>query len=96
MKRKTFHLISLGCAKNTVDSNSMAGILINSGYSFENNPKQAEILIVNTCGFIKPAREEALATLQELSNLKKSGQYLLAGGCMAERFSSQIAAAVQS
>jgi ribosomal protein S12 methylthiotransferase len=93
MKRKTFHLISLGCAKNTVDSNSMAGILINSGYSFEDNPKQAEILIVNTCGFIKPARDEALATLQELSNFKKSGQYLLAAGCMAERFSSQITTA---
>ncbi len=93
MKEKTFHLVSLGCAKNTVDSNTMAGILTQSGYRFVSNPRQAEVMIVNTCGFIKPARDEALAALRELSRLKKNGQYLLAAGCMAERFGPQIAAA---
>ncbi len=93
MKKKTFHLISLGCAKNTVDSNSMARLLMQSGYQAVANPKQAEIMIVNTCGFIKPARDEAIETLHELSDLKKSGQVLLAAGCMAERFGGQIAAA---
>ncbi len=90
MKKKTFHLISLGCAKNTVDSTSMAGRLMQAGYLFTDNPKQAEVLIVNTCGFIKPAREEAIQTLQQLSEIKRSGQYLIAAGCMAERFSDQI------
>jgi len=90
MKKNSFHLVSLGCAKNTVDSTSMGVRLVQAGYSFTDNPKQAEVLIVNTCGFIKPARDEAIQTLQQLSDIKKSGQYLIAAGCMAERFSDQI------
>ncbi|NMB93099.1 MAG: hypothetical protein GYA26_02675, partial [Flexilinea flocculi] len=74
MKKNSFHLVSLGCAKNTVDSTSMGVRLVQAGYSFTDNPKQAEVLIVNTCGFIKPARDEAIQTLQQLSDIKKSGQ----------------------
>ncbi len=92
MKKNTFHLVSLGCAKNTVDSTSVGVKLVQAGYTFTDNPKQAEVLIVNTCGFIKPARDEAIQTLQQLSDIKKSGQYLIAAGCMAERFSDQIMA----
>lgn len=90
MKEKTFHLVSLGCAKNTVDSNTMGNILVKAGYSFTDNPKQAEILIANTCGFIKPAREEAIETLNELAAMKSKKQLLLAAGCMAESFSDEI------
>ncbi len=56
---KTFHLVSLGCAKNTVDSDSMAQLLLRDGYRSVNNPDQAGVLIVNTCGFIGPAKQES-------------------------------------
>lgn len=90
MQKKTFYLYSLGCAKNTVDSNVMAQILIRSGFQFEINPKKAQFLIVNTCGFIKPARDEAVESLNELDGIRKRGQFLLAVGCMAEKFSDEI------
>ncbi|RME08144.1 MAG: 30S ribosomal protein S12 methylthiotransferase RimO, partial [Anaerolineae bacterium] len=51
---KTFHLLSLGCAKNTVDSDSMAQLLINNAFTPVEDPAQAEVIIVNTCGFIGP------------------------------------------
>ena len=60
MNSKAFHLISLGCAKNTVDSESMAALLQESGYFPVEKPNQAGILIVNTCGFIQAARQESL------------------------------------
>ena len=90
MQKNTFHLISLGCAKNTVDSNTVANILQNAGYTFNIDPKQSEYLIVNTCGFIQSARDEAVETLQGLAADKKPGQFLLAIGCMAELYSRQI------
>jgi len=90
MQKNTFHLISLGCAKNTVDSNIVANILQNAGYSFNIDPKHSEYLIVNTCGFIQSARNEAIETLQGLAANKKPGQFLLAIGCMAELYSQQI------
>lgn len=71
MTRKTFHLISLGCAKNTVDSDSMAQLLINDGYEPVESARKAGVLIVNTCGFIGPAKEESLNTLKELAEKKK-------------------------
>ncbi len=90
MKKKTFYLESLGCAKNTVDSNTLAEVLINAGYSPESNPQKAENIIVNTCGFIQPARDEAIQTINELSKIKKENQFLFAVGCMAERDSDLI------
>jgi ribosomal protein S12 methylthiotransferase len=56
INKKTFHIVSLGCAKNTVDSDSMAQLLIKSGYKNTGNPDDAGILIVNTCGFIAAAK----------------------------------------
>ena len=90
MQKNTFHLLSLGCSKNTVDSNVIADIMGNSGYAFSPNPEDAEYLIVNTCGFIQAARDEAIATINGLADDKKKGQFLLAVGCMAELFSQQI------
>ena len=57
MNKKTFHIVSLGCAKNTVDSDSMAQLLIKAGYKNVSEPDQAGVLIVNTCGFIAIAKE---------------------------------------
>ena len=65
MTKKSFHLVSLGCAKNTVDSDSMAQLLIDDGYKMVESPKKAGVLIVNTCGFIGPAKEESVNTLQQ-------------------------------
>ena len=90
MKKKTFHLVSLGCAKNTVDSNSMAQMLQGDGFSAEENPQQAEFLIVNTCGFIEPAREESYAVLKELASVKEKGQLLVAAGCLTQRYGEDV------
>ncbi|MBW1674792.1 MAG: 30S ribosomal protein S12 methylthiotransferase RimO, partial [Deltaproteobacteria bacterium] len=90
MKKKTFHLVSLGCAKNTVDSNSMAQMLQGDGFSVEENPQQAEFLIVNTCGFIEPAREESFAVLKELASVKEKGQLLVAAGCLTQRYGEDV------
>ena len=90
MKPNTYYLVSLGCAKNTVDSTTMGNLLNRQGYSFVNDPRKAEFIIVNTCGFIRPAREEAIETINELSGHKTKKQYLIAAGCMAEKFSDEI------
>ena len=91
MNRKTFHLVSLGCSKNTVDSDSMAQLLMNDGYKIVDKPTQASVLIVNTCGFIGPAKEESINTLRELSENKRSDQLLIAAGCLTQRYGAEVA-----
>jgi len=90
MNPKAFHLISLGCAKNTVDSESMAALLQESGYFPVEKPNQAGILIVNTCGFIQAARQESIDTLNELAHRKKRGQVLICAGCLTERYRQRV------
>lgn len=90
MNPKTFHLISLGCAKNTVDSSSMAQLLAKSGYRLTTRPEKAAILIVNTCGFIGPAKEESIQVLAELAANKKKGQTLIAAGCLTQRYGLEV------
>jgi ribosomal protein S12 methylthiotransferase len=91
MNRKTFHLVSLGCSKNTVDSDSMTQLLLNDGYKIVDKPAQASVLIVNTCGFIGPAKEESINTLRELSENKRSDQLLIAAGCLTQRYGVDVA-----
>src|SRR6476620_219518 len=69
--KNTFHLVSLGCAKNTVDSDSMAQLLLRDGYHAVEDPSRANVLIVNTCGFIGPAKEESINVLRELAEGKR-------------------------
>ena len=90
MNKKTFHLVSLGCAKNAVDSNSMAQLLQQDGYSIEENPANAEVLIVNTCGFIDQAREESYTVLRDLASEKGKGQLLVAAGCLTQRYGEDV------
>ncbi len=90
MNAKTFHLVSLGCAKNTVDSESMAQLLVGSGYRPTQRPEKASVLIVNTCGFIGPARQESLQVLSELAASKRKGQTLIAAGCMTQRYGAEV------
>ena len=86
MKDKSYYLVSLGCAKNTVDSVSMATLLEEAGYSQVEKPNQAGVMIVNTCGFIHSARQESLLELRGLAARKKRGQILIAAGCMTQRY----------
>src|SRR4030042_402758 len=90
MSKKTFHIVSLGCAKNTVDSDSMAQLLTASGYEPVADPRRARVLIVNTCGFIGPAKEESLDTLAKLAAKKKSGQVLIAAGYRTQRHRVEV------
>ena len=90
-KNNTFHLVSLGCAKNTVDSDSMAQLLMRDGYRDTDNPEKADVLIVNTCGFIGPAKDESFEVLQELANIKQDGQILIAAGCLTQRYGAEVA-----
>jgi ribosomal protein S12 methylthiotransferase len=91
MKNKSFHMISLGCAKNTVDSASMAQILTAAGYFSTDEPSKARVLIVNTCGFIGPAREESFGVLQERAAAQMAGQILIAAGCLTQRYGTEVA-----
>ena len=91
MNKKTYHIVSLGCAKNTVDSDSMAQLLTKSGYKNVASPNQAGILIVNTCGFISIAKEESRHMLAELAAKKKNGQVLIAAGCLTQRYGAGVA-----
>jgi len=94
MKARTFHLVSLGCAKNTVDSESMGQLLVKSGYHFEQDQARAEILIVNTCGFIGPAKAESLQVLGDMAATKKDGQVLIAAGCLTQRYGAEVVQSV--
>ncbi|MCL5428785.1 MAG: 30S ribosomal protein S12 methylthiotransferase RimO [Chloroflexi bacterium] len=90
VRPKTFHLVSLGCAKNTVDSESMAQLMARDGYQARVDPNQAEVLIVNTCGFIGPARDESYQVLGELAVKKRPDQWLIAAGCLSQRYGAEV------
>ncbi|MFO7625492.1 MAG: 30S ribosomal protein S12 methylthiotransferase RimO [Anaerolineales bacterium] len=91
MKTKTFHIVSLGCAKNAVDSDSMSQLMLGSGYRLVQKPARASVVIVNTCGFIGPAKQESLEVLAELAARKKQGQMLIAAGCLTQRYGAEVA-----
>ena len=88
----TIGLISLGCSKNRVDSEQMLGSLAAHGYQIVDDPSRAEVIIVNTCGFIQSAKEEAIATLFEMAEYKQTGvcRLLVATGCFAQRYPEAI------
>ena len=81
-------IISLGCSKNLVDSELMIGILRDHKINIINEPNKADILIVNTCGFIDSAKEESITTILQMAEYKKSGKCkaLIVTGCLAERY----------
>lgn len=91
MKSDSFCVVSLGCAKNTVDSQSIAQLLENQGYQFEENPSKATVIIVNTCGFIGDAREESYQVLADFAGKKKKNQLLIAAGCLTQRYREAVA-----
>ncbi|MBM4467837.1 MAG: 30S ribosomal protein S12 methylthiotransferase RimO [Chloroflexi bacterium] len=86
-----YYLLSLGCCKNTVDSAGMSSLLQQAGYAPTEHPSAAEVLIVNTCGFIDIAKEESFAELRELAEARRPGQLLIAAGCLSQRYGRQLA-----
>lgn len=92
MANERIGLVSLGCAKNLVDSEIMLGQLQKTGFTITNREKDADIIIVNTCAFILPAVEESLQNIFELARLKEKGKcrLLLVAGCLAQRYGSRL------
>src|SRR5215510_9539748 len=87
-----YHIITLGCPKNAVDSEGMGGILAAQGHTPVEQAGNADVVIVNTCSFIAAAREETLGVLREVAAGKTAGQRLIAAGCMAESHSAIVEA----
>ena len=89
---KTVGMVSLGCSKNRVDSEMMLGMLREAGYEIVANPAKAEVIIVNTCGFILPAKEESIDTILDMAEYKKTGacRLLVVTGCLVQRYAAEL------
>ncbi|WP_456428597.1 30S ribosomal protein S12 methylthiotransferase RimO [Nitratifractor sp.] len=86
---KRLHLVSLGCTKNLVDSEVMLGKL--ADYDLTDDAEEADVIIVNTCGFIEAAKEESIATLLDLHSRRKEDSLLVMSGCLSERYKEELA-----
>src|SRR6266508_3326507 len=89
---RTFAFVSLGCPKNLVDSERMLGRLAQEGYALVADPDGADVVVVNTCGFIEPARQESLGVIREMLALKEQGRVgrVVVAGCLAERTKDEL------
>lgn len=85
-------VVSLGCPKNLVDSETMLGLIHEENYEITNDPSEAEIIIVNTCGFIESAKEESIDTILQMAEYKKSGscKYIIVTGCLSQRYAEEL------
>lgn len=85
-------VVSLGCPKNLVDSETMLGLIHEENYEITNDPSEAEIIIVNTCGFIESAKEESINTILQMAEYKKSGscKYIIVTGCLSQRYAEEL------
>lgn len=91
MTQSTYYLLSLGCAKNQVEGEHLAGMLLAGGWRAVAEPEQAELLLVNTCGFIRPAVEENIEAILGLAAGKRSEQRLAVVGCLVGRYGKKLA-----
>ena len=89
--------VSLGCSKNLVDTEMCIGLFIKEGFEIVNNPREAEIIVINTCGFIESAKQEAINTILEMAEYKNNGKckYLIAMGCLVQRYKNDLEKALQ-
>lgn len=90
---RTIHFVSLGCAKNRVDTEVMLGVSDESGFRLVEEPSEAEVIVVNTCGFIGPAKEESIETILEMGTHKEAGtcKRLVVAGCLSQRYPDELA-----
>lgn len=86
-------MVSLGCPKNLVDSEVMLGLIREKNFTVTNDPADADIIIVNTCGFIESAKEESINTILQMSEYKTQGscRYLIVTGCLSQRYADELA-----
>ena len=94
MPKKTIHFISLGCPKNRVDSEVMLGVASEQKFRVVDDASKAEVIVVNTCGFIGEAKKESIDTIFEMAELKKEGscKTLVVSGCLSQRYPTELAA----
>ncbi len=92
-RKQKFSIVSLGCARNLVDSEVMAGLLQQNHYDMVREPEDADVVLVNTCGFIDAAKAESIDTIIEISRLKEEGKIstLVVAGCLAQRYPQELA-----
>ena len=83
-------LVPLGCSKNLVDSEMILGVLVDLGFEIVGNPNDADLLVVNTCGFIQSAKEEAIETIFQMAQYKKNGTKLMVTGCLTQRYKEML------
>ncbi|MBL7999838.1 MAG: 30S ribosomal protein S12 methylthiotransferase RimO, partial [Candidatus Kapabacteria bacterium] len=86
------HIVTLGCSKNTVDSETLAGHLRANSLTFAPTAEEADAVVINTCGFIDAAKEESVNTILEAAELKKNGSLktLIVAGCLSERYGGEL------
>src|SRR6266487_2864583 len=88
----TIGFVNLGCSKNQVDSEVMLGALAHDGFELTTDPARAEVVIINTCGFIEEAKQESINAIIEYGVLKKNGtcRVLIAAGCLSQRYQGEL------
>ncbi len=91
---RSFWLETLGCPKNQVDSDKLVGTLTAGGMVAADSPEDADLVVVNTCAFIEPARKESVDTILALDDVRRAGSRLVVTGCMAERYGAELAEAL--
>ncbi len=89
---RTVHLVSLGCPKNTVDSEQMLGLLRGNGYQLTADPQAADVVVINTCGFIQAAKEESIEAIMAAHQLRRTGRCraVVVTGCLATRYEHEL------
>jgi ribosomal protein S12 methylthiotransferase len=85
-----YYMLTLGCAKNVADSDGIGALLERAGYSVAEHSRDADVLIVNTCGFLQASRQESLGALRDLGDEKRNGQLLIAAGCLISRYGETV------
>src|SRR3954464_7491027 len=90
---RTIHFLSLGCPKNRVDSEVMLGVARNKGYTHVDAAEDAEVIVVNTCGFIGEAKKESIDAIFDMATLKAGGacKRLVVAGCLSQRHPDELA-----
>ncbi|MEK6690722.1 MAG: 30S ribosomal protein S12 methylthiotransferase RimO [Nitrospirota bacterium] len=83
-------LLTLGCPKNQVDSENLLNRLLENGLSVKNDPDEADVLLINTCGFIEDAKKESIDEILKLSELKNNGKKLIVFGCLSQRYRNEL------
>lgn len=85
-----YYILTLGCAKNVADSDGIGALFEQTGYSVSPRPEDADVIVVNTCGFLQSSRKESLAALRELAKTKRGNQVLIAAGCLISRYGQAV------